>query len=596
MPTHLATAALVDLRTLARWSTLCALTGVLAGLAAAVLVVAVDVLQAATLHDLLGLKLHERPFLAAPSGPPAPIWLLPLIPAAGGLAVAFLAWLCGPEVYGGGTDYILTAYHRRAGRIHWTVPIGKWVASAITLGTGGSAGREGPMTLIGGGIGSSLATFLRIGDRERRLLLLAGAGAGVGAVFRIPLGSAIFAIELLYRDGFEEEGIFPCLIASVSGYAVFIAFHGVGQLFALPPLPPLQLTALPFYALVGVACTPVAYLFTNTLRWVPQLLTRTRVARWLQPCVGGLLVGLLGILNPELLGIGYGWVQTVLTPVGETIPSIGLAGVLILFALGKILATSITVGSGGSGGTFAPSIVAGGFVGGAVGQVVRNFFPWAAVEPATYALVGMGAFLGGIAHVPLAAVIIVCELAGNYELLVPLMAAVGMSYLLLRRTTLYPQQVRNPATSPARAGGIAADALDTLMVADIDPLRPAPAPVPAHMSLSELIGVMGDRRASMLPVLGDDGKVREMVTLKTLRSILDNSTICTHLIVADATIPVVSARRTDSLQRVLESLARADCEELLVLNDIDEVIGVVGHADVARLALRDAIRQKSERD
>lgn len=450
------------------------------------------------------------------------------------------------------------------------------------------------MTYVCGGIGSALARFFRLGDRERRLLLLAGAGAGIGAVFRVPLGSAIFAIEVLYRDGFEEDGIFPCLIASVSAYAAFVAFHGTGQMFAMPPFPPLMLTALPLFAIVGLAVAPFGYLFTTALRIVPALFRRTEIPGWAQPCLGGLLVGLLGLANPELLGIGYGWVQTVLKPIGDSPASIGLAGWFLLYALGKIVATSLTVGSGMSGGTFAPSVVAGGFVGGAVGQTVHAVLPRFAPEPAAFALVGMGAFLGGIAHAPLAGVIIVCELAGNYDLLVPLMVAVGIAYLLLRRTTLYPEQVRNPAASPARAGGVALDALGALCVRDLGKLRPATEPVDAGMSLSKLISLLAERRATIIPVTDDQGKARELVTLKTLRSILDNSSIWQHLIVADAAIPLVHVRYDDSLQHVFELLAATDCDELLVLDDNGDIAGVVGHEDVARLTLQEAIRRQAE--
>lgn len=590
-PAQLASLALFDLRSLVRWSGLCALTGALAGVAAAAFVSAVQWLQLHTLDRLLGVHLETLPGVLPSESALLPRWCLPAVPALGGLLCGLLALRLGPELYGGGTDKVLNAYHRRQGQLGWRALLGKWLASAITLGTGGSAGREGPMNLVGGGIGSLTARLFRLADHERRLLLLAGAGAGVGAVFRVPLGSAIFAIEVLYRDGFEEEGIFPCLIASVTGFAVFVAFHGTGQMFTLPPFAPLALYTLPLYALVGAAVAPFGYLFAAALRLIPTLFQRLGIRRWQRPCLGGLLVGVLGLLNPELLGIGYGWVQHVLAPVGDQVASFRVAGMFLLFAFGKIVATSLTVGSGGSGGTFAPSIVAGGFVGGAVGQAIRAIAPSAVPEPASFALVGMGAFLGGIAHVPLAGVIIVCELAGNYDLLVPLMAAVGVSYILQRRTTIYPEQVQNPASSPAHAHGIAIEALGTLCVCDVAPLRPAPDPVPASMTLHDLITAMGDRRTSILPVVGEDGKTHEIVTLKTLRAILDDAGFWRHLIVADATMPLIAVRAHDSLQRVLEVLLSMDCEEVLVVDDTERPIGVVGHEDIARLTLRRAMEE-----
>jgi len=212
IPAQLASVAIYDLRALTRWFAFCAMTGVMAGLAAAAFVETIAFLQQVALYRLVGIHLsHPQGFAAtnAPTTPVLPKWFLPIVPAFGGLLVGWMATRISPDIYGGGTDNVLFAYHQRRGILAGKAAIGKWIASALTLGLGGSAGREGPMTYVGGGIGSTLARFFRLGDRERRLLLLAGAGAGLGAVFRIPLGSAIFAIELLYRDGFEEEGIFP---------------------------------------------------------------------------------------------------------------------------------------------------------------------------------------------------------------------------------------------------------------------------------------------------------------------------------------------------------------------------------------------------
>lgn len=594
---HLASNAMIDLQALLRWASLCALVGACAGMAAAGFVTAVDFLQAAVLRDLLGVSILDGQTASEASNPAGwSRWLLPLIPAVGGLVVALLASLFGSEVYGGGTDSVLQAYHRRGGRLSWRVPIGKWLASTVTLGTGGSAGREGPMTLVCGGIGSVLAQWFGVGEKERRLLLLAGAGAGVGAVFRVPLGSAIFAIELLYRDGFEEEGIFPCLIASVTSFAVFVAVHGTGQLFELPPFPPLALRTLPFFAIVGLAVVPFGYLFTAALRRVPRIFASLGIPRFWRPAIGGLIVGSLGLVSPQLLGIGYGWVQSVLAPVEGGAASWSSVGLFLAYAVAKIVATSITVGSGGSGGTFAPSVVAGGFVGGAVGHAVHTMWPHHAPVPAAFALVGMSAMLGGIAHVPLAAVIIVCELAGNYQLLVPLMAAGGVAFLLLRRTTLYPEQARSPATSPARVGGIALEVLDTLRVSDMDSLRAAPPPIAPNMKIAELIAQFGRDRVNTLALQSEDGLIREMVTLKALRSILDFNPIWTHLMAMDASSPALIARRGDSLRTVMELLMANNAEEAFVVDDSGGVIGIVGHVDVAQLALREAVRRRTTGD
>lgn len=596
-PLQLASVARYELGALVRWLLLCAAVGAASGLAASLFVSATDGLQFQVLDRLLGVVLERPPGEPAPAldGPALlPRWLLPLVPALGGLLCGLVALTLGSKAYGGGTDHVLSSYHKEAGRMDWRAPLGKWLASVATLGTGGSGGREGPMSLVGAGVGSLLARLFRVGDRERRLLLLAGAGAAIGAVFRIPLGAAIFAIEVLYRDGTEEEGIFPCLIASVSGYSVFLGMHGSGHLFATGNFGELSLRTVPLFALVGVAVVPFGFLFTESVRAVRRRAAAVRVPRWLLPALGGLLVGLMGLfIHPELLGIGYGWVQSQLRAVPEPGATLQAAGIVLLLAMGKIIATALTVGTGGSAGTFAPAVVVGGLVGGAVGEALHVMWPELAPVPARYALVGMGALLAGVAHVPLAAVIIVCELAGNYELLVPLMAAVSISYLLLRRTTLYPSQVRNPAASPVWAGAVALDALETLRVADLVPLRPAAEPVPADLPLAALMRRLTERHDSVFPVRAEDGRITGVVTLDVLRGLLDSAGLWRSLIVADAAVPVVCVSPGDSFRTLFERLQGTEEEELLVMDD-GKVLGVVGHADLARLTLLEASRRARE--
>jgi CIC family chloride channel protein len=597
-PLQLASVARYELGALVRWLLLCVAVGAASGFAAALFVAATDGLQFLVLDRLLGVVLERPPGEPAPvvSGPALlPRWLLPAVPALGGLLCGLVALLFGSKVYGGGTDHVLSAYHREAGRVGWRTSVGKWLASVATLGTGGSGGREGPMSLVGAGVGSLLARLFRVGDRERRLLLLAGAAAAIGAVFRIPLGAAIFAIEVLYRDGTEEEGIFPCLIASVSGYSVFLGMHGSGHLFATGSFGELSLTSVPLFALVGLAVVPFGFLFTASIRAVRARAARVPLPRWLLPAVGGLLVGLIGLfIHPELLGIGYGWVQTQLRAVPAPDATLQAAGIVLLLATGKLIATALTVGTGGSAGTFAPAVVVGGLVGGAVGEALHVLWPELAPVPARYAMVGMGALLAGVAHVPLAAVIIVCELAGNYELLVPLMAAVSISYLLLRRTTLYPSQVRNPAASPVWAGAVALDALETLRVADLTPLRPAAEPVPSDLPLAALMRQLTERHDTIFPVRAPDGAITGMVTLEVLRGLLDSAGLWRSLIAEDAAVPVLSVRPDDNFRTLFERLAVSEGDELLVMDEAGKVLGVVGHADLARLTLLEAGRRARE--
>ncbi len=580
-------AAQSALRGMLRWFVLCAVVGVGAGALGAAFVLAVHAVQELVLGWGLGVELTPPPGEAHwrrnQGEAHLHLYFLPLVVAAGGLVVGLLGRWLGPAVAGGGTNTFLAAYHQRGGKLPWHLPLSKWVASVVTLGTGGSGGREGPASLMGAALGSAFAGLWRLGPRERRLLMLAGAAAAVGAVFRIPLGAAIFAIEVLYRDGFEEEGVFPCLIASVSGYSVFATLVDTGSLFTTSGAYAWDARSLPLYVLVGVAVTPFGYLFAAALGWVPRFFDSLGWPRWLRPAVGGLIVGSLGLVNYELLGSSYGWVQAMLTPEPQPVTLVVVLTPLAL-ALVKIGVTGVTVGSGGSAGTFGPTVVVGVLVGGAAGFALRALWPELGSDPSSFALVGMGALLGGLGKTPMAAVIIVCELTGNYALLVPLMLAVGVAYLLLRRATLYPAQLPSHSHSPVHAGRLARGALDTMRVEELGPLRAAPPAVPETMRLPQLVALLAARPGAVFPVTDEHGAVRYMVHLKSVASVLDESTFWAALVAHDAALPLVVVSPADSVREALKRLSESGLEELLVRDQHGAFVGVVGYQDVARFS------------
>jgi chloride channel protein, CIC family len=395
-------------------------------------------------------------------------WILCLLPAVGALIAGLISWKFAPETRGGGADGIIEAFHL-GGNVRKRVPLVKAIASTFCLGFGGSGGREGPIMQIGGGLGATVARLLRLEPEQQRILLVAGMAAGVAAVFRTPLGAALLAVEILHRDDFESESLIPSVLASVVGYSVFISIFGESTLFAHAPRYPFVPSHLPLYILMALLLAgsgaTFAALFRRTSDWFVQL----RAPEWLKPAIGGLLLGctavpILIVAGPHIggagrgvgiLGGGYGAAQLAIT--GAPWLSQGWAAVQVLLLLGalKMLATSFTVGSGGSAGVFGPSLSIGALLGGAFGRAAALLLDDPRIDPGAFALVGMAAFWGGLAHCPLAALVLVCELAGSYDLLVPLMLASAVSFVALRNSNLYASQrparrfdVERPSSRP----------------------------------------------------------------------------------------------------------------------------------------------------
>jgi CIC family chloride channel protein len=375
---------------------------------------------------------------------PHGLWLIPVVCTLGGLISGALVYGLAPETEGHGTDTVVKALHFTGGTLRARVAPIKMLASAITIGSGGSAGREGPTALIAAGFGSIYATWLKRSERERRLIVMAGMAAGLSAIFRSPIGTAIFAVEVLYSSiEFESEGLLYCMLAAIVAYAVNGAFVGWQPLFVIPALAaPTHVSSYGWYILLGVASGIIG-------TGLPELFYRMRdgfhrlpIPAWLKPAVGALLVGLIALRLPQVLGGGYGWIQ-------QAIDGQMALRLLLILLFAKMLALSFTVSSGGSGGVFAPSLFVGAMLGGAFAMLSHH-------PPAGMVIVGMAAVFGGAARVPIATLLMVAEMTGGYQLLVPAGLAVMLSYVLqinlsrlLKYDSLYEAQVAGRSDSPA---------------------------------------------------------------------------------------------------------------------------------------------------
>ena len=375
---------------------------------------------------------------------PQGLWLVPVATGLGGLIVGVLIQRLAPETEGHGTDTVVHAFHRADGALRPRVTPVKLLASAITIGSGGSAGREGPIALAAAGVGSWYATVTGRTSADRRLLLLVGTAAGIAAIFRSPVGAALFAIEVLYVDmEFESAALLPAMLASVVAYALNGFFVGWRPLFRVPgDLNLLHTLDNGWYLVLGIGAGLVASVVPVVFYGVRDAFRRLKLRPELKPALGGVLMGLLALICPQVIGGGYGWMQ-------EAIDGRLAAGTLFALVLAKPLAMSLTISSGGSGGVFAPSLFIGAMLGGLLASLAHQ-------PAAPFVIVGTAAVFAGAAHVPVAALMMVTEMTGGYTLLVPAALAVMVSYLVQRRLaarfpyqSLYEAQVATRADSPA---------------------------------------------------------------------------------------------------------------------------------------------------
>lgn len=590
-----------EFRAVSRWVGLGLVVGVIAGLGAAAFFLAMDwirhyvfavvaqqpMLEPAGEHSLFGGSHAGGTRLA----------VLALAPALGGLASGLLVWKFCPEAEGHGTDALIDAFHQRQGKIRARVPLVKGLASIIVIGTGGSAGREGPIAQIGAGFGSLLASALRLSNQERRLLLLAGAAGGIGAIFRCPLGGALFVVEVLYTDDFEVEALVPAVLASVVAYSVFTMLFGAGAIFATLPhysFDPLQ---LPLYLLMAMGVAFIGWLYIKVFYGMNRrVFAPLKIPKPLKPMLGGLAVGLLALFVPQALGAGYGWLQEVILPTKNVLPSAGWtgAGVLLGFALLKVLTTSLSVSSGGSGGVFGPSIVIGGMVGGAFGLAFHAIAPSLVPQPGAFAIVGMACFFGGVAHVPVSSLVMASEMTGSYDLLVPIMLAEVVVLLMLRRWTLYEKQVPTRRDSPAHGAEYVLDVLEHVTVADILDRKRDVVMVEASTPLDQLLHRLAAASQSVFPVRNADGSLLGIVTLDSLRSFLFEESLSKLAIAADCVLPLVSLKSSDSLAIVLERFASTHQPELIVIDDHEKqtVIGLLTYGELLRAYNRELARRQ----
>lgn len=575
-----------------KWMLLAMLIGLLAGLAAILFETMISTIQHFALNRAAGFIMTEAEAQYSPlpdvEGELAPLGLLAVL-TLGGLVAGWLTWRFAPEAAGPGTDATIDAYHNKRGDIATRVPIVKIITASITLGTGGSGGREGPIAQIGAGIGSWLAKRLHLSDRDRRILLATGMGAGVGAIFRAPLAGALFAGEILYRDAeFESDVIIPAAVASTIAYSVFC--------FSLPPeirfVPvfgdevqfvfnsPLELIPYGLLALVLVAA---GVLYIKSYNWIQQGFQNIRLPLYVKTATGAFLAGLVGLglyysggKNPQLLTVlsgGYGMLQSAFSA-----PEKIAISTLLAVAFIKMLTTSLTIGSGGSGGIFGPSLVIGGCLGGAVGKTLQGIAPYFVTQPAAFSVVGMAGFFAGCARAPFSTILMVTEMTGNYQLLLPTMWVSTLCFLMMRPWTLYAKQVPTRLDSPAHRGDFIVDVLEGMIVEDVYQHHRKLQMIQESTSLNEIVHLLAKTSQRYFPVVDKQEKLVGIFSSDDVRSYLYDDVIWEIANARDVmSTPVITITPQDDLNTALSRFTSLNIDELPVVapEDPQTILGVL---------------------
>jgi CIC family chloride channel protein len=492
-------------------------------------------------------------------------------PVLGGLLYGPLVYRFAPEARGHGVPEVMLAVHSAEGRIRGRVPVVKSLASALCIGAGGSVGREGPIVQIGSAIGSALGQVSRLAGQEMRLLVACGAAGGIAATFTAPIAGVFFALELILRD-FQTRSFGVVVLSAVVATAVGRLAFGAEAFLALPGFHVRTALEYPLYALLGLIAALVGLAFIRILYGSEDLADRIwRGPAWLRPAVGGLLLGCVLLVLPQMYGVGYPVLE------GAIAGHYALAFLLALLA-GKVLATSLTLAIGGSGGVFAPSLFMGAMLGSAFGIAVHGALPDATASAGAYGLVGMAAVFAAAGRAPITAVIIVFELTGDYSIILPLMLAVVVATAISRlpsEDSIYTLKLRRrgidieqPASAPAFAG---------MVVSDV--MVPAPATLPAAASRADAAALFLREGRNALPVVGSDGALVGVLSVRDIERLPEAE-------VEEASGLAEEAPRLyadEPLAVAIDWLTSGDREGLPVLSrETESVVGWIDHRAVLR--------------
>ncbi len=503
-----------------------------------------------------------------------PPWMLILVPAVGGLLVGLITHFFAREAKGHGVPEVMEAIILRGGRIRARVVLAKMVASGICIGTGGSVGREGPIVQIGSALGSAIGQLMNLGERRLRTLVGCGAAAGIAATFNAPIAGVLFAAEVILAD-FAPSQLTPIVISSVAATVVSHHFFGDIPAFVIPTYSLASSWELVVYGILGLVSGLMALLFVKVLYFSEDLFDGPlkRIPGVVQTVLGGVMIGLLALRFPEIMGVGY---EAIEMAFHEDL----LLQTFLLLAVIKMLAVAITIGSGGSGGIFAPSLMIGAMTGGALGTVVHNIWPVGTATPGAYALVGAGAVVAATTHAPLTAFMIIFELTNDYKIILPLMISCVIATMLaarLNNASIYTMKLLRRGLDIFK--GRSLNVLEHLQVNTV--MSQPECKVNAKATLVEILSLfMGNRHQSIFVVDHRD-QLLGIVNFDDLRPFLgfsgdvDKAVIAFDIMHTEG-FPMVHP--DDSLDHVIRQLDRYQYEVPVV--DNGRLVGMILAKDV----------------
>lgn len=514
-----------------------------------------------------------------------PGWII-LVPVIGSVISGALIAYWAVEAKGHGVPEVMQAIVLRGGRIRPRVAVVKSLASAVCIGTGGSAGREGPIVQVGAALGSTAAQLLKLGPERTITLVACGAAAGIAATFNAPIAGVIFAMEVILGE-FTTHYFGTVVIAAVAASIVSRSFLGINPAFTVPVYTLVSPWEIPLYAVLGVLAALVGWGFVGLLYYLEDRFDGWRFPEALKPAIGAIPVGLIGFLYPQAFGTG-------LTTIEQTLNN-GLPWLLLLILIfAKLLATSFTLGSGNSGGIFSPSLYMGAMLGGAFGYGVHALFPTVTATNGAYALVGMASVFAASAHAPLTAFLIVFEMSRDYQMILPLMITVGLSTLLsqyLRRYSIYTLKLVKRGIPLERDQAV--DVMRGLKVGQV--MTQDPDVVHTGMNLQELAEMFTRTHHHGFPVLDQAGHFYGLVTVQDLERATDHDPVQAQTVADIAAREVITVSPGDALSTALHYMSDRDVGRLPVVDPEDptRLVGLLRRQNIVR-AYRSAILNKLE--
>jgi CIC family chloride channel protein len=508
------------------------------------------------------------------------------VPVIGGLIVGPLVYFFAREAKGHGVPEVMEAVALKGGVIRKRVVVVKSLASAISISTGGSVGREGPIVQIGSAIGSVLGQFMKVSADRMRTLVGCGAAAGIAATFNAPIAGSMFALEVILGD-FGLATFSPIVISSVVATAVSRAFLGDIPAFIVPAYELVSAWELPMYLILGIFCAAVGVTFTKTLYRIEDLFDGIKFPEYLKGIIGGLILGVASLVFPQILGVGYGAIDMALMQQMAW-------WLLLVLVVAKILATSVTIGSGGSGGIFAPSLFLGAMAGGFFGFVVHQLFPNITASPGAYSIVGMGAVVSATTHGPLTAILILFEMTGEYKIILPLMLACIIAAIAggqLMRDSIYTLKLARRGIDIK--GGKEVNVLKSLFVKDV--MNSNVETMPEALPLGKMAQRISKSKFNSFPVLDDQNQLIGILSFNDYNEAIFDENLKDLVVAKDlASTDLVTISLDDNLWTALEKISSKDFAVLPVVSAQapNKLEGVVSRRDIIG-AYNKAVLKKS---